>query len=138
MSYTPDNSPRLHAATRFFARPESFTLECPRCGQCYCVRMNEKVAYWDPTTSLFKCTGHQGCGKVYVLGLVAWPVSPRAWIRSIPRDQVPNVRQLAQLRKEGGGWWLPDAARQRFEIVHESNLTTEPERHQEEDDDEES
>lgn len=136
MAYTPDNRPRLEKATRFFARPESFTLECPACGLVYQIRMGVKQQCWDHTTSLFSCTAKGGCNKVYVIGLVAWPVSPRAWIKGQPRDQVPHVRQLAQLRKEGGGWWLPDEERQRYETVHESNLTTEQDRPKTEDEDE--
>lgn len=133
-----DNRPRIQAATRFFARPESFTLECPRCGLVYQIRMGTKAEHWDHTTSQFKCTNKGGCGIVYLIGLLAWPVSPRAWIKGAPRDQVPNVRQLAQLRKEGGGWWLADTDKQRYEIVHESNLTTEPQRPGTDEDDDEN
>lgn len=131
-----DNRPRIEKSTRFFARPESFTLECPRCGQVYRIQVGKKAACWDPTTSLFRCTGKQGCNKVYLIGLLAWPVSPRAWIKGVPRDQVPHPRQLAQMRSEGGGWWLPDDAIQRYARVDESNITLEPTRSGEEDDDE--
>jgi hypothetical protein len=132
------NRPRVQAATRFFARPESFTLECPRCGQIYQIRYGQRQACWDPTISTFKCTNKTGCDKVYIIGLVAWPVSPRAWIKSIPRDQVPHPRQLAQLRKEGGGWWMPDRERQRYEPITESNLTLEPDRPERDDNAEET
>ena len=131
-----DNRPRLAKATRYFARPESYTHECPHCGLVYQIRLGRNDSFWDHTTSLFKCTAKGGCQKVYVMGLVAWPVSSRAWIKSIPRDQVPHPRQLAQLRKEGGGWWMPDEEKQRYHPIHESNLTTEPERPEPEDEDE--
>lgn len=125
----------IEKATRFFARPESFTLECPRCGLVYRVQVGKKATHWDPTTSLFRCTAKSGCNKVYLIGLLAWPVSPRAWIRGMPKDQVPHPRQLAQMRREGGGWWLPDEEQQRYSRVDESNIALEPERPQQEDDD---
>jgi hypothetical protein len=135
MPYPTDPRAATERATRFFARPESFTLECPRCGTVYRVKVGIKSTHWDPTTSLFKCTAKVGCGKVYLIGLLAWPVSPRAWIKGVPRDQVPHPRQLAQMRKEGGGWWLPDDDRKRFTRVDESNLTLEPERPEKDEDD---
>ena len=126
--YTPDTRQRLTRAIRFFARPESFTLECPRCGKVYQIRMGRDQAYWDQSTSRFTCNAKGGCEKTYLLGLVAWPVSPRAYPATTPRDQVPNERQLAQLRSEGGGWWMPDSEKQRYSKVEESNLTLEEER----------
>jgi hypothetical protein len=103
----------------------------------YRVQVGKRQAFFDPTTSLFRCT-HVNCLKVYVIGIVAWPVSPRAWIKGVPRDQVPHPRQLVQMRREGGGWWLADEDQQRYERVDESNLTIEPERpdQTDEDDDE--
>lgn len=89
---------------------------------------------WDPWTARFTCTNAQ-CTRQYVLGLLAWPIIPASRVASAPpADQVPGPRQLAQLRREGGGWWLPDDAGQRYVRPHETNLTTEEERPDDEDD----
>jgi predicted RNA-binding Zn-ribbon protein involved in translation (DUF1610 family) len=140
MSYTPDTRQRLTASTRFFARLHSFDLECPHCGDVYVVRMgstrkrSEKHPNWDPTTGRFTCT-NKDCGRVYVLGILAWPIvkAPRV-ASATPEDQVPHPRQLAALRREGGGWWLPDSAGQRYARPSETNLTLEEERPDERDD----
>ncbi len=138
-NYTPDTRQRLQRATRFFARLGSFDLECPHCGTVYKIRVKgdtpDRPQNWDPKTARFKCTVPT-CTRTYVLGIVAWPIvaAPRVASQT-PEDQVPHPRELAQLRKEGGGWWLADEAAQRYPRPQETNLTTEPERPDRDDDD---
>ena len=141
MSYTPDTRQRIAKAQRFFARLESFSLECPACGDVYTIRQGVtrkgttgRSEVWDSTTGRFTCT-NKDCGRHYVLGILAWPIiaAPRV-ATATPEDQVPGPRQLAQLRKEGGGWWLPDEDGQRYPRPKETNLTTEENRPDDEDD----
>jgi hypothetical protein len=133
-----DPRPRLQKATRFFARPEAFTLECPHCGQIYRIGRHQKQPCWDPTMARFTCSNALGCGKRYIIGIVAWPIRPGlSKTGGIPRDQVPYPRQLAQLRAEGGGWWLTEEDQQRTHPIHETNLTPEPDRPDRDDDDDE-
>ncbi len=141
-NWTPDTRQRLQRATRFFAQLESFDIECPRCGKVYQVRVRglrqpARRGYWDPPTARFQCTAKGGCQRRYVLGIVAWPIGtgPRA-ASAVPKDQVPWPRQLAQIRREGGGWWLADEAAITLRRPIETNLTTEEDRPPREDDDE--
>lgn len=139
---TLDTRQRIERATRFFARLISFDLECPHCGDIYSVRgglsrkkkgSREFDSSWDPTTGRFRCTNKE-CGKTYVLGILAWPIVPAPHVASAtPEDQVPSPRQLAQMRKEGGGWWLEEGEGQRYKRPHTTNLTTEEDRPEEED-----
>lgn len=135
---TLDTRQRIEKATRFFARLVSFDLECPHCGDVYSVRggtarkkgtgSRDYDANWDPMTGRFKCT-NKLCGRVYLLGMLAWPIIRAPHVASAtPEDQVPSPRQLAQMRREGGGWWLQDGEGQRYKRPHETNLTTEEER----------
>lgn len=134
MSYVPDTRNRIAKATRFFARLESFSLECPACGDVYVIRQGAtrkkgaKSDAWDSITGRFTCTNKE-CGRHYVLGILAWPIiaAPRV-ATATPEDQVPGPRQLTQLRKEGGGWWLSDEDGQRYPRPKETNLTTEENR----------
>lgn len=136
-----DNRQRIEKASRFFARLHAFDLECPHCGTVYSIRIGNDRAKglkaspnWDPWTGRFTCTTVR-CKKRYVLGILAWPIIPAPHVASAtPADQVPNPRQLAALRKEGGGFWLPDEEGQRYPRPHETNITTEPERFEDEDD----
>jgi hypothetical protein len=136
--FKPDTRQRLQRATRFFARIERVTLECPRCGYVYTISSRQPSANWDPNTARFTCTNRatgNTCGKTYILGILAWPIIPTPGVASQPpRDQVPNERQLAQMRREGGGWWLADEAGQREKRPETTNLTTEEERPNAEDD----
>lgn len=130
----------LARATRFFARPLSFDLECPRCGDVYQIRLGQLRGRgrkegshhpnWDPLTSRFQCT-NKGCGRVYVIGLVAWSITGAGSASQPPEDAVPGPRQLAQMRREGGGWWMEEG--QRFRRPHTTNLTTEEDRPVQED-----
>lgn len=136
MSSIQDTRQRLQKSTRFFARLASFDLECPHCGTVYQVRMSTtKDRNWDPWTARFTCTT-KGCNRVYVLGLLAWPIKAAPRVASAPpADQVPGPRQLAQLRREGGAWWLPEEEGQRYTRPHETNLTLEEERPDDDDTD---
>lgn len=119
--------PRLARSTRFFARLQSFDLECPHCGTVYQIRVStRKDQNWDPWTARFHCTTRH-CDRTYVLGILAWSIRGNA-ATTPPADQVPGPRQLAQMRREGGGWWLPDEDAQRYPRPLETNITTEEER----------
>lgn len=132
MSYTPDTRQRLQLAQRFFARLEGFSLECPHCGKVYVVRTRTHTRNWDPFTARFQCT-EAVCMRSYVLGIVAWPIIAVSRVASAtPADQVPNHRQVAQLRKEGGGWWMADKEGIKQVRPDETNLTTETDRPEEE------
>lgn len=110
--------PRELGATRFFARLIAFDLECPRCGKVFRVRrmnrnklsavaLDESEHTWNPTTGRFACTGKDGCQKEFVLGLLAWDPPRGARAGALPTDQVPTHRQLAELRADGQGHWMP-------------------------------
>jgi hypothetical protein len=153
MPYTPDPRPRVERATRFFARLLSFDLECPRCGKVYQIRAtNQRGKYqrvgettsgkglrvdaWDPVTSRFTCTNLPHCdSRVYILGLLAWPVGKGKVAQGTPKDQIPHPRQLAQMRKEGGGWWMAEEDRITTPRTLETNLTLDAERPEEHADD---
>lgn len=127
-----DARPRLARATRFFARPETFILECPKCGTVYHCGP-KKSPYWDPTTARFHCNrGTGACDRSYVMGMLAWGPYLGKLAKgnrpSPPRDQVPGPRELAQMRAEGSGWWMADEDRQAYVRPEETNLTTEEER----------
>lgn len=137
--YTPDTRQRLQKAVRHFARLHAFDLECPHCGAIYQIRrgsQSERSSNWDPWTARFTCT-NKGCGRKYVLGILTWPIGQGGVgaARAVPEDQVPSPRQLAQLRKEGGGWWMADADAQKYARPKETNLTLETERLNQEGDD---
>lgn len=110
----PPPHPREYAQ-RFYARPERFTMECPACG-----KVLASAECYDVRTARLQCPS---CDHVYVIGILAWP-SPRGiGAGTTPDDQIPGPRQLAQLRADGGGFWMPDALRQRGTMDH-SNITT--------------
>lgn len=132
--WTPDTRKRIAKAQRFFARLENFSLECPACGDVYVIRQgvarkaSRKSEVWDPTCARFRCT-NKLCHKVYVLGILAWPVAHTPKVASaMPEDQVPGPRELAQMRREGGGWWMDEGDAIRSARPGETNLTTETER----------
>lgn len=135
--------PRELGATRFFARLIAFDLECPRCGKVFRVRRLNKHKLsaraldegkdsiraikhtWNPTTARFVCTGKDGCAKEFTLGLLAWDPSRGARAQALPTDQVPTHRQLAELRAEGQGHWMPHQPTGRMST---SNITNSAER----------
>ncbi len=111
--------------TRFFARLSAASLECPRCGTVHTIGPggHHQKAY-NKRTARFTCTD---CSKVFILGILAWPV-PLGGTRgqkgaTLPRDQVPNERQLAELRGMFGGVWLPDGLRPKRWRPDDSNMT---------------
>lgn len=135
--------PRELGATRFFARLIAFDLECPRCGKVFRVRrmnrtklsavaLDESEHTWNPTTARFVCTGKDGCQKEYVLGMLAWEPPRGARAGALPIDQVPTHRQLAELRDDGGGQWMPHQPTGRMGT---SNLAITDERGEEHEDD---
>lgn len=131
----PTPRERLHRATRFFARVESCTLECPHCGLIYQIRLGVNTSCWNRKTARFTCSGKDGCRKTYLLGIVAWPIIAGPHVASqTPEDQVPHPRQLAQLRKEGSGWWLDEQDGIKFRRPQETNLTLEEDRPDDQDD----
>lgn len=119
--------PQPPTGDRFFARITGARLECPRCGYLdhfqtrgpakgrvgdprKPMKGRRSPSGWNPLTGRWQCPS---CRLTCVLGLLAWPVRPggRA-VASLPRDQVPSYRQLAQLRAQGGGLWMRDALQQ--------------------------
>lgn len=134
--------PRELGATRFFARLIAFDLECPRCGKVFRVRrlnrhklatvtLDEGAHTWNPTTARFACTGKDGCQKVFVLGMLAWEPPLGQGATAIPTDQVPTYRQLAELRQDGQGQWMPHQNKGR---MNSSNLAITDERGEDHDD----
>ena len=105
------------AGTRFFARVHSATCECPRCGRVLSFGQSRKLnATWDKRTARLTCPS---CGLVSLVALLLWPVGGGQ--RTIPRDQVPNERQLAEMRAQASGWWLAEIKRGRR--PDDSNIT---------------
>lgn len=95
-------------AQRFFARVLGAVFECPKCGYLYKFGPGQADrthnARYDPRTSRFQC---DKCGLTLMFGLLAWPVEkgdPRP--PTLPRDQVPTPRQVAELRQAEHGWWM--------------------------------
>lgn len=127
--------PREYGAIRFFAQVGSFVCECPYCGTVASVlRQNQhaktaKAAY-NPKTARFRCLD---CKRQYVVGLLLWPEPRGGGSKGIPDDQVPGPRQLAQLRADGAGYWLPDSLRETAGRMDTSNLTGEADRPEPED-----
>lgn len=121
-----DTRTRIQRAARFFARLDGATLECPHCGIVYRFSPSKACSsFWEPRMSRFTCTRKDGCGKVYVLGLLAWPLMQVAKVATeTPQDQVPTPRQALQLRRElAGGYWLEEADRQKEARPETTNLT---------------
>lgn len=118
-------TPAIPPSDRFFARLEGAMLECPRCGtldyfsqrgaagkSAEDLRIKRLARYkrlskpsWNPSTGRWKCPS---CHLTCILGILAWPTTT-APHQTRPRDQVPNQRQLLQLRNEGGGRWMREA-----------------------------
>ena len=122
---TRDTRTRIQKAARFFARLESFALECPNCGRVYYIRPDRRSPAWEPRLARFTCASKYGCDKVYVLGILAWPLQQTAKVATqTPRDQVPTPRQALELRRQhAGGWWLSDEDRQKWDRPEVTNLT---------------
>jgi len=122
--------PHPPEATRFFARVRQAILECPRCGTVIRIQpkryAQRRAVMWDASSSRLTC---HHCGKTYVVGLIAWPVQQGGGAvgnpegASRPRDQVPNERQLSEMRAEGAGWWMPDTEKKRRVRPDDTNVT---------------
>jgi len=135
--------PRELGATRFFARLIAFDLECPRCGKVYRIvrKSNRRLSAqalegghtWNPTTARFVCTGKDGCHATYVLGILAWNPSVGAKAEATPEDQVPTYQQLAALRAEGQGHWMPNRNIGRFSTTNIAVTDERPEGHDDDD-----
>lgn len=112
-------------ATRFFGRVYSAICECPRCG-CLLTWHGGKgprrnTSGWDRRTSTITCWD---CGRKFVAGLLLWPVRKgRGDVRTLPRDQVPDERQLVQMRKLGDGWWMPKEQAKKAFRPDDTNIT---------------
>lgn len=114
------------SATRFFARPLSGILECPRCGQVLYFQSGTRksTAGWDKTTGRLTCWS---CKFKGVVGLIVWPAGKG--LATAPRDHVPDERQLAQLRAmaelggHGAGWWMPKDQAQPAKRPQHTNVT---------------
>lgn len=120
----------LPTGTRFFARVRAAILECPRCGTVLQFGQGKPTTVagtghrcaWDKRTARLRCSD---CGLVLMIGLLAWPVRKGGGkVASLPRDQVPNERQLAQLRAEASGFWLPEEQAQRRARAEDTNITS--------------
>lgn len=97
-------------ASRFYAVPLAGRMECPQCSYLIIWGVGQQKSrtdqrYWNPVGSVLTCPQ---CKKVYHLGLLAWPGGSRVTtaLEGTPSDQVPNLRQLAELRQRTGGWWV--------------------------------
>lgn len=106
---------------RLFGRPHGFDVECPRCGLVILVHARPRTMRlrtakgtraggWDPLSSRWKCPS---CQKTWTVGLAVWEVSEEEQAGGLPRDQVPDLDQLAQIRQATGAWVQWDRARGR-------------------------
>lgn len=109
--------PRDLGATRFWARIQALDLECPRCGKVFRLRTARASRLrpvrlgvrhvWHPATQTFTCAGRDGCLKQFRLGVLAWEPPRGKRAGAVAEDLIPSPRELAQLRAEGEGWWMP-------------------------------
>lgn len=119
-------------AQRFFARVRTFDLECPHCGMVYRIRTDTAASTWNPRTAEFRCGDSSGCGYRYIIGILAWPKGTGKGAGTPPLDQVPSPRNLASMRDEGSGWWMPEEYRHKGR-PDPTNLTGEEDRPEPED-----
>lgn len=141
----PPPHPRDFGATRFFARIHAVDLECPRCGKVMLLRPPKRGRLrryqptpghtWEPHTQRLHCHDGTGCGKVYRLGVLAWDPPRGVGAHSPAEDTVPHPRELAQLREEGAGWWMPEgsAGAGRMDMTNYAATPERPDRDEEED-----
>lgn len=128
--------PALPDNQRFFARVDSFTCECPRCGQIIQARYDRAVHMvrrqqaqqkrptgsrggsghmggegkrltYNPLTSRLQCPS---CRRTFGIGLLAYPVDARATARQ-PEDSKPTYQQLLEIRRLAGGFLVPASLR---------------------------
>jgi len=109
---------------RFFARVDRFTCECPRCGQIIQAHFDRNISRvrqdearkktptsrssrgegkrltYNPLSSRLTCTQ---CRRTFGVGLLLYPVEPRATGRQ-PPDTRPTSDQLLEIRRLSGGF----------------------------------
>lgn len=127
--------PALPENQRFFARIDSFTCECPRCGHIIHARFDRPASEvrrdqaalkrpagtrgdrgvtglqrhltYNPLTSRLHCPQ---CHRVFGIGLLAYPVAPRSTARQ-PEDSKPTYQQLLEIRRLAGGFLIAQELR---------------------------
>ena len=132
--------PKMPPATRFFARLDRFSCECPACGKViytgrgitgqprrleavYKARANAAgklrnrsvwKLQWNPITQRLVCPY---CTTPFTAGLVLYTVPPGAY-RSLtpPPDTIPTPHQRAELRRLAGGYFGKDPHKQTAEV----------------------
>ena len=124
---------QLSAATRFFAQVEQAVLACPACGIVTQIRRMSRARRLrgqliDPATGRWQCGN---CRRWFLPGLLLWPVIDGYQRRQVkqPADQVPTLRELAQLRRLSDGIWMEELQGTTPQIT---NLIGEPEEEPEE------
>ena len=97
---------------RFFARPIAFDCECPYCGRLLIVGTGRRDdEHYNHVTSEVTCPDNthrrhkRGCGRKFLMGMVAWGMTSGSRKTGRPYDQRPNPRQLAELRQAARGLW---------------------------------
>ncbi|HKB39431.1 MAG TPA: hypothetical protein VKD72_23545 [Gemmataceae bacterium] len=122
--------PTMMPSTRFFARLDRFECECPNCGRLLFAALDMRRApnglwginarrtvakseprrksvrnlTWNPYSQRLCCPW---CRKSYVCGLLVFPVKNGMWrLVRPPFDAKPNKRELAEIRRRAGGWYL--------------------------------
>jgi hypothetical protein len=128
---------QLPAASRFFARIDRFECECPSCGQIILssrqargydldrlkspseqraaaklLPQNRSVRrlIYNPLTQRLKCPH---CNTSYTVGLLLYPLHHGGRYRPVqPPDTIPSRREMAELRRYAGGWWLNQQRKQ--------------------------
>jgi DNA-directed RNA polymerase subunit RPC12/RpoP len=91
--------------TRLYATLSPLRLECPACARLilFGKRDPHQLSY-DKLTSILRCPH---CGRTFQLGLLVWDLPPRSH-RNIPEDTRPDLRQIAEIRNYGRGFWAKE------------------------------
>src|SRR5262245_54692574 len=105
--------------SRFFARIDRFTCECPSCGfiiiaqldssghksrsdEAARVRRRPRRARDVTYNALTQRLACPRCRKVYQAGLILYPVVERSKKALVPSDAQPDPRQLLAIRQQSG------------------------------------
>lgn len=90
---------------RIYGRIDSGYVECPKCGCLMALGFHSaqsvrRPEVYHPATGVLRCPG-ANCGRVYVLGILAWPLrgGGRGGPVGAARDKVPNPLQAKRLEK---------------------------------------
>jgi len=111
-------------STRTFARVSEAWLACPRCGTVLYFSPRKTLhCTWNRRSARLKC---EECRLTFAVGLILWPVGNHQGRGTIPMDQVPQERELAQMRAmegigggSGAGWWMAqERPRKHFQEMH--------------------